>query len=212
MIESADFLTGKTAKIFEELSEYAYLSGFTFVGGSALAYYLKHRLSEDLDFFSSEYALPVDTDNFLNRMGKNHTLVTANASQSYLDVFVDDVKITLFANGWEALKNKRVKLMGNIFAADLDLLCAMKVHVLSLRAKYRDYYDLYLLNSERFSIEEMLSFAIRFIPGMTKKIFAMQLTYIADIEDENIAHLSPKRLVTLKEIQMHFEREIKKII
>lgn len=212
MIESADFLTGKTAKIFEELSEYAYLSGFTFVGGSALAYYLKHRLSEDLDFFSSEYALPVDTDNFLNRMRKNHTLVTANASQSYLDVFVDDVKITLFANGWEALKNKRVKLMGNIFAADLDLLCAMKVHVLSLRAKYRDYYDLYLLNSERFSIEEMLSFAIRFIPGMTKKIFAMQLTYIADIEDENIAHLSPKRLVTLKEIQMHFEREIKKII
>lgn len=47
---------------------------------------------------------------------------------------------------------------------------------------------------------------------MTKKVFGMQLTYIDDIEDENIAHLSPKYKVSIKEIQKHFEKEFYKVL
>lgn len=38
----------------------------------------------------------------------------------------------------------------------------------------------------------------------------MQLTFIEDIEDENITHLSPKYKVSLKDIQTHFDRELVK--
>ena len=139
-------------------------------------------------------------------------MVIGNSSQTYIDLFVDDVKVTLFANNWEELKTKRENIRGNIHIANLELLTAMKTNTLSLRAKYRDYFDLYILNKEKFSITEMLEFYLKFIPGMTKKVFGMQLTYTADIVDEDIIHLSPKISISLKEIQKHFESEIKKII
>ncbi len=206
------FLTDKTIPIYEELSANDFLSSFTFVGGSALAYYLHHRLSEDLDFFTWLDTLPLETSNFLNQLEKNHTVVVANSSLTYIDLFVDGVKVTLFANNWEVLKTKRDNIKGNIHIANLQLLSAMKTNALSLRAKYRDYYDLYVLNKEKFSIAEMLEYSLKTIPGMTKKVFCMQLTYIADIEDEDIIHLAPKINISLKDIQKHFEHEIKKII
>jgi hypothetical protein len=42
----------ETEKLLKEFSEYKELNDFAFVGGSALSYYLKHRFSEDIDFFS----------------------------------------------------------------------------------------------------------------------------------------------------------------
>jgi predicted nucleotidyltransferase component of viral defense system len=206
------FLTDKTLLLFNELSGYDYPGGFTFVGGSAVAYYLNHRISEDLDFFSWDEKLPPETDNFINKISINHIVSIANRTDSFLDIFIDGIKITFFANDWAALKENRKNITNNIFIADLPLLCAMKINALSVRAKYRDYYDLYVLNKEKFNINDMFGFAVKFIPGITKKVFAMQLTYINDIEDENITPLSPKYNLSLAEIQKHFEEQIKTIL
>lgn len=46
------FLTDKTQLVFNSLAEHKIIIEFTFVGGSAIAYHLQHRLSEDLDFFT----------------------------------------------------------------------------------------------------------------------------------------------------------------
>ncbi len=203
------FLTDSTLSLYKELSENDFFSNFTFVGGSAIAYYLNHRLSEDLDFFTWMDKLPVDTPVFINEIKKNHQIVIANSSDTYIDLLVDDIKITLFANNWEPLKQQRTILNGNIFVANLNLLCAMKINVLSLRAKYRDYFDLYVLNKDKFKLSEMYEHSKKFIPGMTDKIFCMQLSYIDDIDDESIAHLFPRVNVSLIEIQKHFKKEIK---
>lgn len=212
MIESEKFLTEKTAKVFEKLAKYDFLNRFTFVGGSALAYYLNHRLSEDLDFFSWDDSLPAEMNNFLAGLKKEQRLAIANSSNAYIDLFIDDVKVTFFANNWNALKDKRKKILENIYIADLDLLCAMKTNALSIRAKFRDYYDLYILNTDKYNVSEMLEFSLKYVPGMTKKIFSMHITYTEDIEDENIAHLSPKLNISLGSIQQHFENEIRKIL
>jgi len=206
------FLTDDTYNLFKELAGNPVVSEFTFVGGSAIGYYLNHRMSEDLDFFTWYEKLPMETQGFIDSIAKTRTIVIANRSQSYIDLFIDDIKVTLFANNWAALKTDRNKITGNIFIADLPLLCAMKINTLSLRAKYRDYYDLYVLNKEKYNIKDMLNIATKYIPGMTKKIFGMQLTYIEDIEDESINHLHPKYDVTLAHIKNHFETEVAKLI
>lgn len=206
------FLTDNTYSLFEELAEKSLLSDFTFVGGSAIGYYLRHRLSEDLDFFTWHEKLPVETQSFIDALAKTKNIVIANRTQTYMDLLINDIKVTLFANDWDALKRDRSKITGNIFVANLPLLCAMKMNTLSLRAKYRDYYDLYVLNKEKYSIREMLNFSMDYIPGMTKKIFGMQLTYTEDINDESIDHLSPKYTVTLENIKNHFEKEVYKLI
>jgi len=52
------FLTAETYSVYKEISTLDILSEFTFVGGSALASYLHHRLSEALDFFTWKETLP----------------------------------------------------------------------------------------------------------------------------------------------------------
>lgn len=193
-----NFLTDKAEKVFELLSGYEILSQFTFVGGSAIAYYLNHRLSEDLDFFTWEEYIPVNIENLFNSLQSSNEITFSNKSSSIIDLFIDDIKVTFFANNWNALKRNRKKLLNNIYIAELPLLCSMKINTLSLRAKFRDYYVLYVLNREKYDINEMFNFAVSNIPGMTKKIFAMQLSYIGDIEDEHISHLEPKYQISLK--------------
>jgi hypothetical protein len=46
----------------------------------------------------------------------------------------------------------------------------MKINTLSLRAKFRDYYDLYVMNKEKFSIEDIFNFTVKYLPGITKKV------------------------------------------
>lgn len=207
-----NFLTDKTQKVFNSLSEYKILSEFTFVGGSAIAFYLQHRLSEDLDFFTWQKHLPEDISLFLNNISKTHKVEIVNSTNENIDVFIDGIKVTFFANDWDVLKENRKFFKENIYAADLKLLCAMKVNTLALRAKFRDYYDLYVISKEIFSLKDIYNHASFYLPGMTKKVFGMQLTYIDDIEDENIAHLSPKYKVSIKEIQKHFEKELIKLL
>jgi hypothetical protein len=206
-----NFLTDKTQKVFNLLSGYNYISEFTFVGGSAIAYYLNHRLSEDLDFFTWHKYLPADISLFLKDISKTHKVEIVNSSNENIDVFIDGIKVTLFANDWDVLKENRKSIKEKIYAADLKLLCAMKVNTLSLRSKFRDYYDLYVFNKEMFSIKDIYNYASFYLPGITKKVFGMQLIYIDDIEDESIEHLSPKYKVSIKEIQKHFEKELIKL-
>jgi predicted nucleotidyltransferase component of viral defense system len=206
-----NFLTDNTREVFLDLSRIDFISGFTFVGGSAIASYLNHRLSEDLDFFTWQDTLP-DISVFLRHLTKKHSVQIANSSPLQWDLFIDECKVTLFANNWEDLLYKRHLIEGNIYVAELEDLCAMKVDALSMRAKYRDYYDLFVLNKEKYSINEIFDYAVKYLPGMTKKIFGMQITFIDDIEDESISHLEPKYSVSLIEIQKHFEKEIEKIL
>lgn len=81
---------------------------------------------------------------------------------------VDNVKATFFSNGWDELKN-RERFINNSFIAKMELLTAMKVNTLSLRAKYRDYHDLYVIAKEMFDIRKMLEISMKYLPGMTKK-------------------------------------------
>ena len=101
------FLTDNTSLLFNELSGYEYLSSFTFAGGSAIAYYLNHRLSEDMDFFSWNGKLPPETDNFIKKISGSHEVTIANRTDSFPDIFIDGIKTTFFANDWTSLKENR---------------------------------------------------------------------------------------------------------
>ena len=72
-----------------------------------------------------------------------------NFSKTQIDCLCEGVKVTFFANNWQTLK-KNQPLINFISIADIDVLAGMKINTLFLRAKYRDYYDLYVLNKEKF--------------------------------------------------------------
>jgi len=204
-------LAPTTAKVFLDLSQIKEFSEFVFVGGSALSVYLKHRISEDIDLFTWKSSLNKEAIyNCLNQnfIG-NYKII--NLSDKQIDTLIYGVKVTFFANAWVALKNSE-PFINQINIASLELLTAMKLNTLFLRAKYRDYYDLYVINKEVFTIHQMYDIIVKYMPSINKKLFQMALIFIEDSAEDNIKHLKPNYKVTIKRIQKHFEQEIKKLV
>lgn len=201
-------LLPNTKAVLLELSKLHMMKSFTFVGGSALSIYLNHRLSEDLDFFSADKEL--NTTKILNEINflKLDEIRIINSSKIQLDLFLNNVKVTFFANNWKEL-NKKEQLIGNIYIAPVFLLAAMKVNTLFMRAKYRDYYDLYVINKDLYTLQKIFDFSKKLLPGVTIKLFQNALIFVADIEDDSIKHLKPKYKVTIKKIASHFEHNIR---
>ena len=205
-------LTIQAAGVLTSLSQIPELQNFTLVGGSALSILLKHRLSEDLDLFTwFEELGKSGTDSIIKQLSKHYKVEILNTYSDGMDVLFDRVKVTFFANGWERLK-EREPLSKNSFIGTLKLLTAMKVNTLSLRAKFRDYYDLFVIAKDVLDIKKIFDISINYIPGMTKKIFSMRLPYVEDIDDERIENLNPKYKVTLDEMRIFFEEQIKMIL
>lgn len=205
-------LAPSTAEVLTELSEIEALENFTLVGDSALSIYLRHRISEDLNLFTWFSNLDDgNIDLILKMAAQRYDVKILNTYQSGLDVLINKVKVTFFANNWDKFK-EREKLLQNSYLGKIELLTAMKMNTLSLRAKFRDYYDLYMIAQKVFDIRKILEIALQYLPGMTKKVFSMQLVYTEDIDDENIGHLKPEYDISIDEIRIYFENEIKKIL
>jgi hypothetical protein len=201
-------LLPNTEKVLRQLAVLPILQDFTFVGGSALAVYLGHRLSEDIDLFTWQTNLQaLQIQNTLQNSDFEQIRVV-NLSPQQADFVVDGVKVTFFANGWQELENRK-HLFDNLFIAELATLAVMKVNTLFLRAKYRDYYDLYTLNNECFKVSELFEMTATKMKNLSKTLFQRALVFIDDIADENIQHLKPKKNISLLQISKHFQQEIK---
>ena len=207
-MKKLESLQPNTQKVLIQLSNLPIMQSFVFVGGSALAVYLNHRLSEDLDFFSTKEEL--NTATILEQIKSLNIkdFVIINSSKTQLDLFINKVKVTFFANNWGEL-NKKELLIDNIYIASLPILSVMKVNTLFLRAKYRDYYDLYVINKTLYSLEELFNFSKKILPGITVKLFQNALIFVSDIEDDSIKHLKPKYKISIKKIASHFEQNIR---
>lgn len=204
-------LQDNTKEVLLKLSDLELVKDYVFVGGSALSLYLKHRKSEDIDLFT--WNDNIDRELIINTIkeifGENFKI--ESISQKQIDLNIKHVKVTFFANKWKELQNADEKI-NNLKIAPLYLLTAMKINVLFLRAKFRDYYDLYVINKEKYGINKMFEIANEYIPQINEKLFQMALIYTEDIADDNIKHLEPKYNIDLKRIQIHFENEIKKML
>jgi len=86
----------------------------------------------------------------------------------------------------------------------------MKVNVLFLRAKFRDYYDLYFLVKNSMSVKKVFECSLNVLDGITYKLFAVALIYIDDIEDDDIGYLEPLEVLDKKKIRDFFQKELKK--
>jgi len=199
-------LQDNTAEVLRRLDKFPLMQEFVFIGGSALALHFKHRLSEDLDFFTvNEF----DKEKLLRDLQaefENIKIIVNTKNQ--IDLILNEVKVTFCKQDNELLKKKTL-LLDNIYIGDLDLIVSLKILTLFLRAKYRDYYDLYFF-AKQYGTAALIELGEDNIPGFSQKLFENSLIYIDDIEDENINYLQPVENITITEIQQYFVRQLKK--
>ncbi len=198
-------LLDNSRQVLNELIDTApFLYRYCLVGGSALSLYLCHRKSENLDFFT--YGDTFKRQEIINcmRCFGHHEVLNDNKDQ--LDLLLDGVKVTFFNANWDFLQPEKPSKL-NI--ASLESIAAMKTNILFIRAKYRDYYDLYFIAKKVMTLKEIYRCAQPIVSGLTYKLFSIALLYIDDIDDDSIAHLDPLEILTKKDIRRFFEKKIR---
>ena len=181
-----------TEALARKIAAESLLDHFLLVGGTALSIYLDHRLSEDLDFATSDKSLPKKAiSTLLERLTnegcaiEDTTPVAArqdaindgyDIEEYYQDWLVDGVKLTFFTL---EEKNGRMKLVNdpgapwdqNLRLASLETLFVTKSLVLVDRHTLRDNFDMYtLLASKHFSYANLVHAYKTYRPGASLEI------------------------------------------
>ncbi len=205
-MKNLDCLLDDTRELLLSLIDTAsFLKNYVLVGGSALALHLCHRKSEDLDFFT--YADAFNKDEIFAYLERFKNKEIINQSNDQVDVLINGIKVTFFNAQWNFLRPETIKPFN---LAPPQAIAAMKVNTLFLRAKYRDYYDLYFLTKELFSLQEIFEYSKNIVEGVNFKLFSVALVYIDDIGDDDIQHLEPSVDIKKEDIRAYFEQQIKR--
>ena len=172
-----------------------------FIGGTALSYYINHRVSYDIDIVSDKklpfreiqkFAMKIkariinDPNAWKLRMNSG-----VNSEELVLKYTYDRVKLEFFhplLDLQNIIIEQSEKLSyedGNLKILDLKSISKLKIIALFNRGKSRDYYDVYyLLKHGHIDLEEMLT-----LWEMMQKYVTMQehLKYInLDKNDESL--------------------------
>ena len=184
-----------------------------FIGGTALAYHLKHRISEDVDVISPSKLPYRVIENIMLSLGaiKQKDIHESalringlNPSEYMLKFLLDNVKVEFFAASTQIMKNiiEEAKIetyeQTNIKILDLKTISKLKLLALLNRVKARDIYDINeIVKAKVLSMDEML-----FLSMEVKKISTVQeliyfITNMKEKDDDEIVYLDEKSPVAI---------------
>lgn len=172
-----DVVEGKTLSLLKQLEKEDLLSDFNLAGGTALALYLGHRKSVDLDLFTpnkfdtQELRLFLEEKyNFRHVFSVGHTLKGS----------IDGIKVDLITHAYNYIQQPftydGIRLYG---MADI---IAMKLSAITDNGtRLKDFLDISFL-STKYSFLEMLSFYRQKFPDSHLIGVIKALTYYEDID------------------------------
>lgn len=167
MASPSKILTKEQEKFLDLVSQEKYLCRkFYFTGGTPLcAFYLFHRLSEDLDLFSEEEINLVSIRSFIGKTQKKLKLEKIDYRQ-----FLGLHTFQLFFPNREILKidfnyypfpriEKGIKFKNIEVDSILDI-AVNKVHTISMKPRARDFIDLYfIVAAKQYQFYDLLMYA-----------------------------------------------------
>ena len=209
-------LTANIEAIIEQVAQLECIKPYVLCGGTALAMQIGHRKSEDLDFMMwrlSKTEKPEVDWNTIERelsdkVGKIENFNMLGFDQ--VEFLVKGVKFSFFVSDNLSPVSTPVAYLGNIRLADVESIMAMKMEVMLRRMKFRDYYDIYCILQEGYSIRKGIDKALKLSRYRlsSKNVIAM-LFGGHFIPDDNFTALEPKYEVTKELIRDYILQKLK---
>lgn len=169
----------QTLELLKQLQSQSELSTFHLAGGTALALYLGHRKSIDLDLFTP---YPFNTTRL------EHFLVTTfgfqgdYSEQNTLKGRIDEVKIDCITHPYPLLQNP-LEEEGVRLYSQPDII-AMKLSAIADNgSRLKDFIDIAYLSTQ-YSFQEMLGFYVQKFPTSSPLRPLKGITYFDDIDHE----------------------------
>ena len=209
-------LTTNIEAIIEQVAQLECIKPYILCGGTALAIQIGHRKSEDLDFMMwriSKTEKPEVNWNAIERKLKEKIGEIENFNMlgfDQVEFVVKGVKFSFFVSDNLSPVTAPTDYLGNIRLADIESIMAMKMEVMLRRMKFRDYYDIYCMLQEGYSIHNGIEKALSLSRHRlsSKNIIAMLLGG-QFIPDNNFATLEPKYDVTKEQIREYIMQKLK---
>jgi predicted nucleotidyltransferase component of viral defense system len=174
---------------------------FYLTGGTALAeYYLRHRLSEDLDFFSEKEFDSMAISTFFKKISKTAGITNIEYTQSFnrniyvLTLSDDQIKteFTFFPFERIELKNK----VNDLYIDSLIDIAVNKIFTIYQKPRSRDFIDLYCIleKDKTFLIDGLVEKAqIKFDQHISPLNLSSQMIKAIELKDY------PRLLIDLKD-------------
>jgi len=170
-----------TLDILRELMILPELNNFYLVGGTALALYYGHRVSIDLDLFST---VDFETPSLIPVLEQRFSGFTYNNANNPVGLFafIDDVKVDFVKHHHNALIDHPVIDNGIRLVGIRDIM-AMKISAILRRGVKKDFWDISeLLN--HYTVADFIEVYNQKYPNQQLLISIPQaLTYFADAEE-----------------------------
>lgn len=220
-----EILTNLQKKILSLFTRISDQDVFYLTGGTALsAFFLKHRKSNDLDFFTQVEEVILVFSRKLEGLLKEEGLSVerARSLHSFVEIQVRSVngESTIVHLGVDSPFRFEEPFISDEFPGlkvdSLSDIASNKLLALFGRAAFRDFIDIYFLLEERFSKEELIEKATQKDPGFDLYWLGTAFTKINDFFDDSPdIHLlvRPCKVKELKDFFATWREEIaKKII
>lgn len=189
---------------------------FYLTGGTALSeFYLRHRLSEDIDLFcEKEEVEPKIVEAFLQKISPKIGVSQIKRSQflglfSYQLIYKDKQKLKVDFNYYPFPQIGKGLYFKNLEVASIYDIATDKVHTLFMKPRARDYVDLYfIMKRKKYSLEKLILDAkAKFDWHIDKVNLASQFLRVKDFSE------FPKMLVPFerKEMERFFLRLAKSL-
>ncbi|MCG2713047.1 MAG: nucleotidyl transferase AbiEii/AbiGii toxin family protein [Candidatus Omnitrophica bacterium] len=199
-------LPGNTKAILALLEKSEIVQKAYLAGGTALALQLGHRISYDLDFFTTD---EFDENNLLPKLKEISKFeLERTAWRTVLGNF-EGVRFSIFYYEYPLLHSTRK--FGKVNILDIRDIAAMKIAAIASRGVKRDFIDFYFICQEGISLDEAIRLYDKKYKNLaTTSVHIMKsLVYFEDAEKDPM----PNMLKPCKweEVKRFFEREVKKI-
>jgi Domain of unknown function (DUF1814). len=153
------------------------LNEFNLVGGTALALQIGHRVSIDIDLFSTN---SFNARELAAHLEKNHSATHLRSPTNGVFCFINDIKVDLISHQYPLVGG--VDKIEGIRMASLKDIGAMKLNAIyNNGTRLKDFVDMYFL-LERCSLSELLHTCHQKYPDLDMRMVQNSLGYHHDID------------------------------
>jgi len=194
-----------TLELLKSLQSRDYLEGFNLVGGTALALYMGHRKSIDIDLFSN---FAFDASVLLESIQQDYPLELYNTSSNTIKGSIENVNIDIIAHRYPYLNVP--SLIDGILILSVPDLIAMKLNAISVSGqRAKDFIDIYFILEENiFKISDMLKFYQLKYNQQGDMHILKSLIYFEDIDLSGWPVLLKKTSLKWNDVKKKIEKEV----
>lgn len=189
-------VSSATLELIQKLQADSYFKDFLLVGGTGLSLQIGHRISNDIDLFTTN---PFDVENYLQYLEENFGFELQYSHTNTLKGFINGVFIDILRHDYKILETP-VREEGVILSSKADI-AAMKVNAICINGtRAKDFVDIYFLLKE-FSFGEIIDFYSEKYKTRNDFLALKSLTYFSDINESDWPNLVKEKNLTLDQVK-----------